>query len=63
MSRLIVALVALATVVLFVDCAKAGDFTYLQDARGKMHRQLSRKVWIPGHWHNGHWVPGHWAWR
>jgi hypothetical protein len=37
MFRSIVAFVALAGVVLFVDSAKAGEYTYLQEARGEMY--------------------------
>ncbi|MFA6564762.1 MAG: hypothetical protein WCV00_22840 [Verrucomicrobiia bacterium] len=36
MSRSIVAVVALASLMLFVDSAKAGEYTYLQYARGEM---------------------------
>jgi hypothetical protein len=37
MFRSIAVLVALASVILFVDSAKAGEYTYLQYARGEMY--------------------------
>jgi hypothetical protein len=53
MCRSIVALVALASLVLFVDSAKAGEYTYLQRARGEMLNasQVLQMMGRPFHGH------------